>query len=233
MGLKDVFTRRKQSDAPAGDQGRGQGGGDVSSPLDTRSEGPVTLDDRTQAGGQGSPDTNQGKTEAGIPPSGERSAPATPHAPTLEDMSVGSADPQSPEHRAAGGTATSAVAAPGAGPHRSPTDLGGPGTEPDATRPSPDLTTSTGRDKGPELPEQETTGMAKRAPGHVGSTPDGERIETDVDASAASMVRATGRPSGSGDTHGVAVPSEQPSMGTSEEHGVVQGARIADPDGPE
>jgi hypothetical protein len=232
MRLLDLFRRSKPADVPA-DVPAGEAAGDVNSPLDTRGEGQVTLEGRTQPGGQGSPGTNQGKAEPGMPPSGERSSPATPHAPALEDMSVGSADPQSPELPAAAGTATSNAPEPGAGPHRAPTDLGGPGTVPDATRPSPDLTTSTGHDTGPELPEQETTGTAQRAPGELGSTPAGERIETDVDASAAGMVRETGRPAGSGDTHGVPVPSETPLLGTSEEHGAVQGARIPDPDGPE
>lgn len=232
MGLKDVFTRHKNDDDHDGAPGS-ERAGDVSSPLDTRGEGPVTLDDRTEPGGQGSPGSNQGKGEPAIPPSGERSSPETPHAPALEDMTVGSADPQSPEHPAARGSATSNVPDAGAGPHGAPTDLSGPGSEPDRQRPEADSTTSTGRSKGPEMPGQATTGTAQRVPGEVGSTPDGERIETDVDASAAAMVRATGRPSGSGDTHGVAVPSEQLSVGTSEEHGVVQGARIPDADGPQ
>ena len=227
MGLKDVFSRRKHSDddAPRADQG-----GDVSSQLDTRGEGPVSLEDRTEPGGQGSPDTNQGKAEPGIPPRGSGTAA---EAPALEEMSVGSADPQSPEHPAARGTASSAVPSPDASPFDAPTDLSGPGSDPDRQRPEVDTETSTGRDKGPELPDQATTGTAQRVPGELGSTPDGETIETDVEASAASMVRETGRPSGSGDTHGVAVPSQTPTMGTSEEHGVVQGARIPDPDGPE
>ena len=224
MGLKDVFSRHTKDDDAA------EQGGDVSSPLDTRGEGPVTLDERTAPGGQGSPDTNQGKTEPGIPPRGSGSAP---EAPPLEQMSVGSADPQSPEHPAARGTASSAAAPPEATPFDAPTDLGGPGSDPDRQRPEVDAETSTGRDKGPETPHQETTGTAQRAPGSQGSTPDGETIETDVEASAAAMVRSTGRPSGAGDTHGVTVPSETPTMGTSEEHGVVQGARIPDPDGPE
>ncbi len=224
MGLKDVFSRRSKSDDV------GEQGGDVSSPLDTRGEGPVTLDERTRPGGQGSPDTNQGKTEPGIPPRGSGSAP---QAPDLEQMSVGSADPQSPEHPAARGTASSAAAPPEATPFDAPTDLSGPGSDPDQQRPEIDAETSTGRDKGPETPHQATTGTAQRAPGQVGSTPAGERIETDVEASAAAMARSTGRPSGAGDTHGVAVPSETPTMGTSEEHGVVQGARIPDPQGPE
>lgn len=225
MGLKDVFSRHKKSDDDVAEQG-----GDVSSPLDTRGEGPVTLDERTEPGGQGSPDTNQGKAEPGIPPRGSGTAP---EAPPLEEMSVGSADPQSPEHPAARGTASSGAPAPDASPFDAPTDLSGPGSDPDRQRPEVDTETSTGRDKGPETPHQATSGTAQRAPGHDGSTPDGETIETDVEASAAAMVRATGRPSGSGDTHGVAVPSQTPSMGTSEEHGVVQGARIPDPDDPQ
>lgn len=231
MGLKDVFSRHKRShDDAAGAEPGAEPGGDVSSPLDTRGEGTVSLEDRTAPGSQGSPDTNQGKTEPGMPPRGSGSAP---QAPALEDMSVGSADPQSPEHRAARGVASSAAAPPEATPFDAPTDLGGPGSDPDRQRPEIDSETSTGRDKGPETPHQATSGTAQRAPGELGSTPEGETIETDVEASAAAMVRPTGRPSGSGDTHDVAVPSQTPTLGTSEEHGVVQGARVPDPDGPQ
>lgn len=233
MGLKDVFSRHKDASSPDDETGGAEPGADVSSPLDTRGEGPVSLDDRTEPGGQGSPDTNQGKTEPGIPPSGETSGGAGAQTPELADMNVGSADPQGPHHPAAQGTASSAIAEPGAGPQRSPRDLGGSGGDLESQRPEIDSETSTGRSKGPETPDQQTSGTAQRAPGSQGSTPDGESIETDVDASAAAMVRATGRPSGSGDTHGVAVPSATPTLGTSEEHGVVQGARIPEPDGPE
>jgi hypothetical protein len=231
MGLKDVFSRKK--DDPDAYDGSAAGDGDVSSQVDTRGEGPVTLEDRTAPGGQGSPDTNQGKTEPGIPASGEAGGEAAAHVPDLQSMNVGSADPQSPEHPAARGTASSAVAGPGDSPLHAPRDMGGPGGDADSQRPSIDSETSTGRAPGPETPHQVTTGTAHRAPGSQGSTPDGERIETDVEASAAAMVRDTGRPSGSGDPQSVAVPSETPTMGTSEEHGVVQGARIPDPDGPE
>lgn len=62
--------------------------GDVSSPLDTTGDGPVTLPDRTEPGGQGSPDTNQGKAEP--LPMAEPSS-----------MTVGSGDAQRPSHPAA------------------------------------------------------------------------------------------------------------------------------------
>ena len=230
MGLKDVFSRK---DDPESYDGSAAGDGDVSSQHDTRGEGPVTLDDRTQPGGQGSPDTNQGKTEPGIPASGETSGPVDPEVPDLQSMNVGGVDPQAPGHPAARGAASSAVAGPGDSPLHAPRDMGGPGGDADSQRPEIDSETSTGRAPGPETPHQASTGTSQRAPGSQGTTPDGELIETDVESSAAAMVPETGRPSGAGNSHGVAIPSDTASAGTSEEHGVVQGARIPDPDGPE
>jgi len=75
--------------------------GSVSSPEDVGGRGPVTLEDRTRHGGQGSPDTNQAKTEP-MPSSPGDPDPAAPLAPpALEDMNVGGADPQTPSHPAA------------------------------------------------------------------------------------------------------------------------------------
>ncbi len=58
--------------------------GESSQPQDTRGDGPVDLDDRTEPGGQGSPDTNQAKTEP---------RPVDPEAPELESMNVSVNDP--------------------------------------------------------------------------------------------------------------------------------------------
>lgn len=67
--------------------------GAVSRPEDTRGDGPVTLGDRTEPGGQGSPGANQAGTEPAP-------APAL-GAPDLDSMNVGGADPQAPRHPAA------------------------------------------------------------------------------------------------------------------------------------
>ncbi len=61
-------------------------------------DGPVTLGDRTEPGGQGSPDTNQAKAE---PMSPTPDHPEPPAAPELSDMNVGAGDPQAPSHPAA------------------------------------------------------------------------------------------------------------------------------------
>jgi hypothetical protein len=65
--------------------------------------------------------------------------------------------------------------------------MSGAGTVPADDRPGVDTTTSTGRAPGPEQPVQDTTGTAQRAPGSLGETPDGEAVETDVQAGAARM----------------------------------------------
>jgi hypothetical protein len=102
----------------------------------------------------------------------------------------------------------------------------------DPQRPSlPTAAPTAARGSGREVPVDDSAGEAHRAPGLQGTTPPGEQVETDVEASAAEMVRDTGRPSGAGDVHGVPVPSETASPGTSEESGVVQGARLPGPDG--
>lgn len=85
--------------------------GEVSSPQDTQGDGPVTLSDRTEPGGQGSPGSNQAKAE--------------PLAvPDLDHMNVGGADPQAPRHPDALRSGTSATGAyahesPGSAPTRS------------------------------------------------------------------------------------------------------------------
>ncbi len=76
--------------------------GDASQPQDTRGEGPVTLEGRTEPGGQGSPDTNQGKAEPEATVEHEADPRAEREAPDLSSMNVGAADPQAPSHPAAG-----------------------------------------------------------------------------------------------------------------------------------
>lgn len=201
---------------------------EADSPQDTRGDGPATLQDRVEPGGQGSPATNQGKAEPTMPPTpGHRDPSAPLEPPALDEMTVGADDPQRPSHPAAAELPTTgAEPAPGDGPANAPRDLSGPGTTPDRTRPTVDTGTSTGTDLGPQNPLSSTPGRSHRAPGLQGQDSPAEQVETDVHDSAAAMVRDTGRPSGAGDVHGVPVPSEEPSPGTSEEHGVVQGARI-------
>jgi hypothetical protein len=133
-------------------------------------------------------------------------------------MNVGADDPQRPS---LGGDPARPAAPQG------PRDLSGPGAAPADERPVPDAGVSTGRATGPEEPVSgDRDGTAHRAPGMHGTTPSGERVETDVEASATAMGRDTGRPSGSGDSRVVSLPGQTPLEGSSEEHGVVQGARI-------
>lgn len=73
----------------------------VSSPEDVGGRGPVTLSDRTRHGGQGSPDTNQAKTEPMPSTPGDPDPNAELEPPSLAQMNVGGADPQSPSHPAA------------------------------------------------------------------------------------------------------------------------------------
>jgi hypothetical protein len=204
---------------------------EADTPEDTRGEGSATLADRTAPGGQGSPATNQGKAEPMPSTPGHRDPSAVLEPPLLEDMNVGAADAQRPSLGAASAApASSAAATASATPLSAPTDLSGPGADPDRLRPVPDTATASGTDTGPENPVQDSPGSSHRAPGLQGSTSPAEELGTDGQASAAAMVADTGRPSGGGDAHGAPVPSESPSPGTSQEHGVVQGARIPDSD---
>jgi len=192
---------------------------------------PVGLEERTAPGNPGtgytgSPVGNQGKAEPTMPPTpGHRDPSAPLEPPTLQEMNVGADDAQRPS--LAGGLA----GGPRGGAHGGPTDLGGAGTVPADDRPAPDTTSSTGRAPGPEQPVSATPGTSHRAPGLQGTTSPAEQVETDVEAGAGHMVRDSGRPSGSGNPHGVESVGEVPSTGTSEEHGVVQGARIPRVDG--
>ncbi|HWH30332.1 MAG TPA: hypothetical protein VNU26_15500 [Mycobacteriales bacterium] len=186
------------------------------------SDGPVDLGDRTAPGASGtgysgSPTGNQGKTEPMPSTPGHRdpNAPLTP--PTLDEMTVGADDPQRPSF---GGSA------PTAGAVSAPDHLSGPGAAPYASRPQADGTSPTGTDRGPEVPLSSTPGESHRAPGLQGAASPAERVDTDVERSAGAMARDTGRPAGPGDPRGVPSVGTTPSGGTSEEHGVVQGARI-------
>lgn len=205
---------------------------DADTPQDVQGDGAATLEDRTEPGGLGSPATNQGTAQPMPSTPGHRDPNAPLEPPLLEDMNVGAADPQRPALDAASSAPASGAAAPSsAGPGDAPRDLGGPGTTPDRLRPMPDMATSTGAGSGPANPLSDSPGESHRAPGMQGTASPAERVETDVHASAAGMVPETGRMSGGGDAQGVPIPSETASPGTSEEHGVVQGARIPDNDG--
>lgn len=175
--------------------------------------------------GQGSIASNQGKAEPMPSTPGHRDPNAPLEPPLLEDMNVGSGDPQLPRHphAARSGLEMEGLVA------AAPADVGGPGAAPAEQRPAASTGSSTGRASGPEKPAESSEGTAHKAPGIQGSTGHDEVIETDVVSSAARM-----GPSGpgalptdgsSGDPQGVAVPSTKASPGTSEEHDVVQGAR--------
>ncbi len=166
---------------------------------------------------------------------GTHSAPLA--VPDLDSMNVGGADPQAPRHPDAlrsGTSATGGYAHEPAG--QQPTDLSGHGTTPDQTRPRIDATTSTGRAPGPEQPVQLSSGTAHRAPGLYGTTPEGESIESDVEAGAARMgpqaKDSTGDPSpGQGDDQSVPSSGTGAALGTSQEHRIVSGIRLPEPDG--
>lgn len=212
---------------PAGEMPRDMQPGGESTPLDTEGDGPVGLEDRTRTDEKGSPATNQGKAEPTIPPTPGHADPSAPlDPPALDDMTVGADDPQRPSLGAGlGGTAPAST-----GSSSAPRGLTGPGAAPADERPIPDTASATGTDRGPEVPVSTTPGRSHRVPGLVGQTSPAEQIETDVDDSAAAMragsARDTGRDADSGDPHSVPAVGRTPSTGTSEEHGVVQGARI-------
>ena len=219
-----IFQRDKGHDA---DQP-----GAASQPEDLAGDGPVTIEDRTEPGGQGSPDTNQGKTEP-MSPTTEHPEPLG--APDLDSMNVGAADPQSPRHPGALGSsaADGSYASEPAG--TAPTGLSGPGSPVEAQRPTVDDAASTGRAPGPEVPVQETDGTSHRAPGLQGATPAGESVESDVQAGAARtgprpLDSTSGRSPGQGDDQGVPSSGSSPSPGTSEEHRIVSGVRLPEGD---
>ena len=212
-----IFSRKKKDRVD-------EGAGAVSQP---QGDGPVTLADRTAPGGEGSPDTNQGKTEP-LSPTPDHPEPLA--VPDLADMSAGAGDPQAPSHPAA--RATSPGGSYGGGDAGSgPTGLSGPGAVPSDERPELDPATSTGRAHGPLKPEQRTTGEAHRVGGLVGTTPEGESIETDTEAGATRMGSAPpdavpGVSSGHGDTGPAPATGDAASLGTSEDQPKVEGVRL-------
>ena len=203
----------------------------ANTPKDETGDGPVTLEDRTERGGEGSPGSNQAKTEP-MSPTGTHSEPMAP--PDLDGMNVGAGNPQLPSHPALT-DATTAGSYTAESPGVEPTGLSGQGTPPPETRPEVDTTTSTGRAPGPEKPVQDTTGTAHRVGGLNGTTPDGESVESDVQAGAARMGptafdSTAGESPGQGDDQGVPSSGTTPTPGTSEEHRIVAGIKLPDAD---
>ena len=216
-----IFSRRKSSDVS-----------DVGVVSEPEGDGPVTLSDRTEPGGEGSPDTNQGKTEP-MSPTPDHPEPLA--VPDLADMSVAAAPAQLPSHPAAERVVPHGSYA-GGDAGTQPRGMGGPGVEPDQTRPVLDTTTSTGRAHGPLKPEQQTSGEAHRVGGLNGVSPEGEQIETDTEAGATRMGSAPpdavpGVSSGHGSTGGAPAPGDAASLGTSETQPKVEGIRLPDVQG--
>lgn len=223
MGIRDLF-RRRPSTAPSGTHQsaptRDEQPGSVSEQTDTSGDGPVGLQDRTAPGGQGLPDTNQGKTEPmpATPGQPDPNAPFEP--PSLDEMNVGGADPQSPN-------------LPGTRPRDVPSAtvppaVLTPGVAPDDDRPALDGGSTSKLPEGPERPAQSSEGVARRAPGQLGVSP--EQQETDVDSGAAAMrpgggYASTPSPDQAGDSQGVPVPHSVPAPGTSEESPIAHGVR--------
>jgi len=196
-------------------RGKDQPGTEASQP---EGEGPVTLEDRV---GGGSPDTNQGKVEPMSPTPDHPEPTATPE---LSDMNVGAADPQSPSLPSAADRPPAAQVVP-------PTGLSGPGAELEAGRPQVDPATSTGSSGGPPAPVQYGSGQSHRVTGLQGATPDGEAVESDVQAGAASMrpgASAEQAMEGKGDAASAPATGDGAAPGTSETQAPVQGVRLPD-----
>jgi hypothetical protein len=132
---------------------------------------------------QGSTASNQGKAEPMPSTPGHKDPNAPLEPPSLEDMNVGSADPQLPRHPLAtrSGLELHEPVTP------APADVGGPGSAPAEQRPAASTGSSTGRASGPEHPAETSEGTAHKAPGIQGSTGSDEVLETDVVSSAARM----------------------------------------------
>lgn len=217
-----------EQSGPSVAQPHGDQPGAHNTPADEQGEGTVGLQDRTGTG-TGAPAANQAEAEPtpSAPGSGDPAASLEP--PSLEQMSVGSADPQVPRHPAAVGSGVAVDDVVAAAPR----DLGAKGSAPAEQRPAPDGGVSTGRATGPENPVS-AGGSAHRAPGQQGHTGDDEAVETDVVGSAARMgpsgPDAAPQPSEPGDPQGVPVPGTDAAQGTSEEHGAVRGARTPSTD---
>ena len=221
MALKDIFSRRSSTDAGSESAPTEQAEpGSPSSQLDGSGDGPVTLEQRTEPGGKGSPDTNQGKTEPLPSTPGHADPNAEFEPPTLAEMNVGGADPQSPSHGLARDRDVPTSTAPVLR-----TD---PGVAPHEDRPAIDPDSGTVLPEGPERPDQVTEGTAQRQPGSAGDSP--EQQETDVDTGAANMLPVGGPDSvpsavQPGDAQEVPVPHEVPMPGTSEQLPVAEGIR--------
>lgn len=188
-----IFQRRPHDDV---DQP-----GAASQPEDVAGDGPVTIEDRTEPGGQGSPDTNQARTE---PMSPTPDHPEPMAAPDLDSMNVGAGDPQAPRHPGALGSGPSATGSYAAEPVAPPE---------------------------PTAPAQDSSGTSHRSPGLQGTTPQGESVETDVQAGAARtgpqpLGSTAGDSPGQGDDQGVPSSGTSPAPGTSEEHRIVTGVRL-------
>ena len=214
-----IFSRKAKDDV-----------GEVSQP---QGDGPVTLSDRTAPGGEGSPDTNQGKTEP-MSPTPDHPDPLA--APELQQMSAGAAPAQLPSHPAAAEQAPPGSYG-GGDAGTQPRGLGGAGTQPHETRPTVDTETSTGRAHGPTGPVQQTSGEAHRVGGLNGVAPAGEAVETDVEGGATRMGAAPpdavpGLSSGHGDTAGAPGPGDAAALGTSEAQPKVEGIRLPEADRP-
>ena len=211
-----IFSRHKDDDDT----------GAVSQP---EGDGPVSLEERNAPGGEGSPDTNQGKTEP-INPTPGRNAEALA-VPDLADMNAGAAGTAQAPSNAAAQPLSPPGSYGGGDVGDAPRGLGGPGTAPDQDRPQIDSETSTGRAKGPQKPVQTTTGEAHRAGGLNGTTPEGESIETDTEAGATRMGAAPpdavpGLSSGHGDTGPAPATGDGAAPGTSETQPKVEGIRL-------
>ncbi|HEU0101427.1 MAG TPA: hypothetical protein VFR07_03835 [Mycobacteriales bacterium] len=219
MGLKDMFRRSSPQAAPTRDGEPGS----PSSQVDGDGDGPVTLAQRNEPGGQGSPDTNQAKTEPMPATPGHADPNAEFEPPSLDEMNVGGGDPQSPSHPAARDRDAPVATAP---PERV-----NPGVAPQDDRPGIDPDSATKLPEGPERPAQATAGRAQRQPGSDGESP--EQQETDVETGAANM-RPGGGPqavpptSEPGDPKQVPVPHDLPAEGTSETAPIAQGIRTPD-----
>jgi hypothetical protein len=150
------------------------------------------------------PGTSQGRTEP-IPPSGDKDEADEGHpaeAPAFDDRptSIGSGNPQAPSL---------------------------------AVLPSADDGTGAATPARP--PSHGSEGYGSRTPGDMGVAPAGEPIETDVQTSAART--QPGHPPGSvvadeptpGELHAMESPGPATMTGTSEESGVVRGARTPAP----
>ena len=174
---------------------------EANTPADESGDGPVTIEDRVEPGGEGSPGSNQAKTEP-MSPTGTHSEPMAP--PSLDEMNIGAGNPQLPSHPAVSSGAPSGSYSSAPAGTSSDVSSGGSGT-------------------------------SHRVPGLDGTTPDGESVESDVQAGAARMGPAAvdstaGTSPGQGDDQGVPSSGTSPLPGSSEEHRVVSGVKLPDPD---